>query len=141
MEKQKAVISVSSIQMNGSAEKVEVVSVGEFYQTEKGFEAIYEESEISGMEGTTTKLEIKDNVLILNREGTTTTKMEFKQNNEAVVLYNTPYGMLELKTLTKKVDIDMNNKGGKIDLEYLMIVPNQEPLNTNLSIDIKVHNN
>ncbi|MPQ43015.1 DUF1934 domain-containing protein [Clostridium tarantellae] len=139
MNKKKAIISVSSIQMSGSEEKIEVVSVGEFYKTDDGYKAIYEESEISGMEGTTTKLDIKENSIILNREGTTSTTMEFKNNKDAIVLYNTPYGMLELKTITKKVDIDINEDGGKIDLEYLMIVANQEPLNTNLSIDIKVH--
>ena len=89
MEK-RAIISVKSSSNLEPNEAIEVVTPGKFVIHEDGFKAIYEESEISGMEGTTTTLNIKDNLMILERVGSTTTNMEFKEGEMAVSLYNTP---------------------------------------------------
>lgn len=137
----KAVISIASSQMHDPKEMIEVVTVGEFIANKDSYEAKYEETEISGMDGTTTTLKIKEDTVILIREGSTSTTMEFKKNNNNVVLYNTPYGMLELKTATKDLKIDIDENGGAVFIDYNLIMNGQKPLNTKLKLDIKVHKN
>jgi len=134
----KAIISICSTQDIGEKEKIEVVTVGEFSINGDEFIATYDETEISGMEGTKTTLKIKGDKVVLHREGTTSTKMEFQKNNTQVALYNTPYGMLELKTSTKELDLDFNEKGGNISIKYHLIAGGQEPIKTNLDMKIKV---
>ena len=134
----KAIISICSTQDIGEKEKIEVVTVGEFSINGDEFIATYDETEISGMEGTKTTLKIKGNKVVLHREGTTSTKMEFQKNNTQVALYNTPYGMLELKTSTKELDLDVDEKGGNISIKYHLIAGRQEPIKTNLDMKIKV---
>ena len=134
----KAIISICSTQDIGEKEKIEVVTVGEFSINGDEFIATYDETEISGMEGTKTTLKIKGNKVVLHREGTTSTKMEFQKNNTQVALYNTPYGMLELKTSTKELDLDDDEKGGNISIKYHLIAGGQEPIKTNLDMKIKV---
>ncbi|WP_415339258.1 DUF1934 domain-containing protein [Clostridium perfringens] len=134
----KAIISICSTQDIGEKEKIEVVTVGEFSINGDEFIATYDETEISGMEGTKTTLKIKGDKVVLHREGTTSTKMEFQKDNTQVALYNTPYGMLELKTSTKELDLDVNEKGGNISIKYHLIAGGQEPIKTNLDIKIKV---
>ncbi|ALG49811.1 DUF1934 domain-containing protein [Clostridium perfringens] len=134
----KAIISICSTQDIGEKEKIEVVTVGEFSINGDEFIATYDETEISGMEGTKTTLKIKGDKVVLHREGTTSTKMEFQKNNTQVALYNTPYGMLELKTSTKELDLDVNEKGGNISIKYHLIAGGQEPIKTNLDMKIKV---
>lgn len=134
----KAIISICSTQDIGEKEKIEVVTVGEFSINGDEFIATYDETEISGMEGTKTTLKIKENKVVLHREGTTSTKMEFQKDNTQVALYNTPYGMLELKTSTKELDLDVNEKGGNISIKYHLIAGGQEPIKTNLDMKIKV---
>ena len=134
----KAIISICSTQDIGEKEKIEVVTVGEFSINGDEFIATYDETEISGMEGTKTTLKIKGDKVVLHREGTTSTKMEFQKNNTQVALYNTPYGMLELKTSTKELDLDVNEKGGNISIKYHLIAGEQEPIKTNLDMKIKV---
>ena len=134
----KAIISICSTQDIGVKEKLEVVTVGEFSINGDEFIATYDETEISGMEGTKTTLKIKENKVVLHREGTTSTKMEFQKNNTQVALYNTPYGMLELKTSTKELDLDVDEKGGNISIKYHLIAGGQEPIKTNLDMKIKV---
>ncbi|MDY2583487.1 MAG: DUF1934 domain-containing protein [Clostridium perfringens] len=134
----KAIISICSTQDIGEKEKIEVVTVGEFSINGDEFIATYDETEISGMEVTKTTLKIKGDKVVLHREGTTSTKMEFQKDNTQVALYNTPYGMLELKTSTKELDLDVNEKGGNISIKYHLIAGGQEPIKTNLDMKIKV---
>ncbi|KAJ53283.1 uncharacterized beta-barrel protein YwiB (DUF1934 family) [Clostridium tetanomorphum] len=137
--KKKALISVSSIQSKKKEDTIEVVTPGDFYKKENCYYVVYNETEISGMEGTTTTFRInsQDNKFSLIRMGTTSTKMEFEEKKDNTILYNTPYGTLELKLDTKKLDIDVNDEGGNVTINYNMGVSGQKPQNTILKITIK----
>jgi Uncharacterized protein conserved in bacteria len=137
MEK-KAIISISSNQVSSNEDSVEVLTPGSFYEVEDFYQAIYNETEISGMEGTVTKLQIFSDKLFLVREGTTSTKMEFEKNKIYTTLYNTPYGALELKIDTKQLEIKVNEKGGEVFIDYNMGIAGQKPQKTELKINIKV---
>ena len=135
--KKKAIISVKSVQNNNDKECIEVVTPGELHVKKSGFEAWYDETEISGMKGTKTKLYINNDYIKLNREGTTTTQMEFKKEESSVSLYNTPYGMLELRIDTNDIKIDMSDNGGDVTINYDLSVEGQESQNTELKINIR----
>lgn len=134
--KKKAIISVLSSQP-GIDENIEVVTPGSYYKKENDYYAVYDETEISGMEGTTTTLRINSDKLSLIRIGSTSTKMEFDKNKESLALYNTPYGTLELRIQTKSLDIDVNDTGADVYIKYNMSVSGQAPLSTDLKINIK----
>lgn len=134
--KKKALISIISNQNYDEEEVIEVVTPGEFHINENDYEAIYEETEISGMEGTTTRVRIFGDEISLEREGTTTTKMDFKKNNNYITLYNTPYGMLELKINTKDLKVEMNDQGGEVHINYDLSISGQPPQETHLKIKI-----
>lgn len=138
MEK-RAIISVKSSSNLDPNEAIEVVTPGKFIIGENGFKAIYEESEISGMDGTTTTLNIKDNSMVLERVGSINTNMEFKEGVTAVSLYNTPYGILDLNVDTKKLKINIDENGGEIHSKYVLGLEGQEGISTELSIKIKVN--
>lgn len=135
--KKKAIISITSNQSTDKDDDIEVVTPGDFFVSEDGFKVIYEETEISGMEGTMTKLCIDDKSVGLEREGTTTSKMYFEKNKSDVSLYDTPYGTLELKIKTNDLKIDMNEDGGTVLIDYKMIIGDQSVQNTKLKIEIK----
>lgn len=138
MEKN-AIISVRSFSDLDKDEVIEVVTPGKFLLGENEFKAIYEESEISGMEGTTTTLIIKDDVLVLEREGSTTTKMEFKEGEDMISLYNTPYGMMNINISTIKLDINMCEDGGAIYSKYVLGLEGQPGITTELKIKIRAN--
>lgn len=138
MEK-RALISVKSFSDIDPNEAIEVVTPGKFIVSENLFEAIYEESKISGMEGTTTKLKIKNDSMILERIGSTNTNMEFKEGEVAVSLYNTPYGILDLNVDTKKLDIKIDENGGEIYSKYVLGLQGQDGILTELQVKITVN--
>ena len=138
MEKS-AVISIRSFSDLDKDEVIEVVTPGKFHLGESEFKAVYEESEISGMDGTTTTLVIKDDVLVLEREGSTSTRMEFKQGEDVISLYNTPYGMMNINISTKELDIDMDEDGGVIYTKYVLGLEGQPGITTELKVKIRAN--
>ena len=138
MEKS-AVISIRSFSDLDKDEVIEVVTPGKFHLGESVFKAVYEESEISGMDGTTTTLVIKDDVLVLEREGSTSTRMEFKKGEDVISLYNTPYGMMNINISTKELDIDMDEDGGVIYTKYVLGLEGQPGITTELKVKIRAN--
>ena len=138
MEKS-AVISIRSFSDLDKDEVIEVVTPGKFHLGESEFKAVYEESEISGMDGTTTTLVIKDDVLVLEREGSTSTRMEFKKGEDVISLYNTPYGMMNINISTKELDIDMDEDGGGIYTKYVLGLEGQPGITTELKVKIRAN--
>jgi len=137
--KKKAIISVLSTQGNSKEDNdIEVVTPGEFYKKDDCYYAVYKETKISGMEGTTTTMKIYPETFSIIRMGTTATKMDFKENSENLVLYNTPYGILELKIETKDLKIDIDDEGGQVSIDYNMSVSGQEAQHTILKVNINV---
>ena len=138
MEKS-AVISIRSFSDLDKDEVIEVVTPGKFHLGESEFKAVYEESEISGMDGTTTTLVIKDDVLVLEREGSTSTRMEFKKGEDVISLYNTPYGMMNINISTKELDIDMDEDGGVIYTKHVLGLEGQPGITTELKVKIRAN--
>ena len=135
--KKKAIITVDSAVLNEEEDMISVVTPGDFYEIEDGFKVEYNETKISGMEGTKTTIIIRKNSFDLIREGTTETKMEFENNKRTVALYKTPYGVLDVKINTKKLDINIKEDGGTINTMYILEIGDQTALKTNLTIDIR----
>lgn len=95
--KKKAIITVDSYVLDNEEDLVGVVTPGDFHEIEDGFKVEYEETKLSGMEGTKTTIIIRNDSFDLIREGTTETKMEFRNNHRTISLYKTPYGVMDLQ--------------------------------------------
>ena len=119
----KALISITSNAGVEGDEVIEVISPGKYIRFDDGFKAVYEETEISGMDGTTTTLTIKDREVVLEREGTTNTKMYFNEKEDT--------------NIDKELKIDMDEDGGELVIGYSLAVAGQAPLDTKLSLKIK----
>ena len=137
--KKNAIISVVSKQSDSEddADVIEVVTPGKFYKEDNCYYAVYEETEISGMKGTTTTLKIDEEKFTLVRTGTTNTEMNFKKYVRDLTLYSTPHGALDLTVDTKELKMSVDDNGGDVFIDYDIIVGNQQILSTTLQINIK----
>ena len=132
----RAIISVTSRQIEDE-NPIKVMTPGKFYKKENCYYAVYKETEISGMEGTTTTFKIYPDKFSLLRMGTTSTTMNFEKNTKSMSLYNTPYGMLELEIETKELKVNIDDKGGSVSLHYLLHITGQTPVQTFLQVKIE----
>lgn len=134
----KVLISVKTVQYtDGQPEEIELITEGEYYKNGNDYIASYEESEISGMEGTKTTMKIHEDALSIIRQGTTNSNLLFKQNMNHVSMYSTPYGALEVTVKPSKVLIDIGDTGGKVELAYKMEASGLEAMDSTLELNIK----
>lgn len=136
--KKKALITITSSQIDDKDNRVELITLGDFSEKDGVYEAVYKESEETGLGETKTVLKIEKDILTLKRSGAVSTVMEFKKDNNSIILYETPYGILEFKTVTRDLNIDFNELGGSAYINYSLIAEGQVPLRTELKLDIKV---
>ena len=76
----------------------------------------YEESEVTGMPGTTTSVFIMPDQVVVDRDGSLTSRMVFKEGENTSFLYSTPYGRAVMGINTRKVSHSFNDKGGKAEI-------------------------
>ncbi|MFL0245875.1 DUF1934 domain-containing protein [Candidatus Clostridium stratigraminis] len=133
----KAIITISSQQNNVEDSRIEVVSPGEFYKEKEAYCAEYNETEISGMEGTRTTLKVSPEKFTLLRVGTTNAEMNFEKDGNALTIYNTPYGVIEMKIETLDLKVNIDEFGGDILVNYNLIIGGEKPQSTILKVNIK----
>lgn len=85
----------------------------------------YEETELTGMEGTTTQFVVKDDVVVLNRIGTVNSQMVFQLGSQHSSMYNTPWGALQVDINTSKLLHRINERGGLMEIQYSIAVEHQ----------------
>ena len=72
----------------------------------------YEESEVTGLPGTRTSLFIMPDQVIVDRDGSLTSRMVFKEGEKTSFLYSTPFGKATMGVDTRRVSHCFNEMGG-----------------------------
>lgn len=109
-------IKTRQIDSKGETDDMELITEGKYYKKNDAIYIVYEESEISGMVGTTTTLKVLKNCVIMKRFGKTNSELVFEKGKRCKTKYKTIYGDLSMETLTKSVDINLNNDSKDIDI-------------------------
>lgn len=116
-----AAIRVKSIiKQSGEADhNVEITTLGKVYLKDDTIFVFYDESELSGMQGTKTMLKIKNDIVNLSRSGANVAKLTFESGVKHESNYGTPYGEFVMETTTKNIRVDVDeNLVGKIEIIY-----------------------
>lgn len=80
----------------------------------------YQESEVTGMEGTRTSMTIGPNRVEVFRNGTVTSRMVFEEGRKNSFLYSTPFGDATMGVDTRKVRQSMDENGGSAEIDYVL---------------------
>ena len=95
----------------------ELMTEGTLEQTEDGFLLSYQETELTGMEGTLTTFEIGPGRVILRRSGSVNSQMVFEEGRQHTSLYETPYGELSVDIQTSRLLHNLTKPGPAISAE------------------------
>ncbi len=134
----KVMISIIGKQENdGQQDSVELVTEGEYEYAPADSRLIYQESSITGMEGTTTTFSIEPGTVTLTREGSVTSQMLFRKNEKHLFLYDTPYGAYTMGISTHRLSVDIDENGGHMEISYALDVDNVKISSNEFIIDIK----
>ena len=84
-----------------------------------GLSLSYQESELTGMEGTLTTFQVEKNGRVtLLRMGEFNSQMVFEEGRRHLSLYQTPYGDLSIGVLANKVRNTLGMSGGDLEIDY-----------------------
>jgi len=82
----------------------------------------YQETELTGMEGTTTTFEVRGSVVTLTRSGAVNSQMVFEEGRQHTSLYETPYGELTVDIQTSLLRHNLTERGGIMEIKYSIAV-------------------
>lgn len=121
--KETRMIRVTGVQkdIKGIENKIELTTEGTCYEKKEHLYIVYEETEISGMEGATTTLKIEgEDKVSMRRFGSSDMQLVFQVGKSFNSQYRTQYGDFEMEIFTKKLDVELcsQTKKGKIVIEY-----------------------
>ena len=103
-------------------DETELMTEGTMALTEDGIVLSYEESELTGMEGTTTTFEVKGPRVTLTRSGTVNSQMVFEEGRQHTSLYETPFGELSVDIQTSELKHNLSERGGLMEIKYSIAV-------------------
>ena len=103
-------------------DETELMTEGTMVLTEDGMVLSYEESELTGMEGTTTAFEIKGPRVTLTRSGAVNSQMVFEEGRQHTSLYETPFGELSVDIQTSELKHNLTERGGLMEIKYSIAV-------------------
>jgi len=120
------IISLRASQMDVDNEinEIELVTEGKYRKEDNAYIISYDESEVTGMEGTTTTLRVADGVVTLMRSGTINSHFVFQRGHRHISHYDTEFGSFTISVYAEKVDIRINDHGGEIRVGYQMEIEN-----------------
>ena len=100
----------------------ELMTDGTLEMTEAGLRLTYQETVLTGMEGTTTTFEISGPQVILRRVGSVNSQMVFEEGRQHTSLYETPYGELSVDIQTSTLRHNLSERGGLLEIKYSIAV-------------------
>ena len=119
------IISIKGKQVNENGpDEMELVTEGRLICNDKGVLVSYQESELTGLQGTTTMLRINGPVVTLLREGTVNSQMVFEEGRRHLSMYETPYGSMSVGINTRRVKNTIGETGGDLEIDYAIEIDN-----------------
>ena len=119
------ILSVRGQQLyeNQQPEVTELVTEGTWEQDEQGQITLrYQETELTGLEGTSTTFHIVPGCVTLIREGQLNSEMVFEYGRRHLSMYATPYGTIAIGVNTRSMSVDLNEDGGQVEIHYTLEV-------------------
>ena len=103
-------------------DETKLMTEGTMEVTEDGFLLTYQETELTGMEGTTTTFAVRGPQVILTRTGKVSSQMVFEEGKQHTSLYETPFGELTVDIQTSSLRHNLSRNGGLMEIHYSIAV-------------------
>ena len=124
---QNVMISIRGEQdfIGNEKDTTEFLTEGTLSKTDDGYLLEYDESALTGMEGTHTAFEIRPASVSLLRTGSFRSQMIFERGKKHYSLYDTPYGTMTIDIVTDYLQSSITEEGGELDIRYAIEIEHQ----------------
>ncbi len=119
-------------------ETIELITRGTMTGRNGKFAISYEESELTGVKGTTTTfLVFNPKRVVLSREGAIRSRMVFEEDVKNEALYDLGFGSLLISICARKILVDLSEEGGKLLIDYTVDVEQSMSSRNNYEIIVE----
>ena len=101
---------------------VELVTAGRLAREGESYTLSYQESELTGLGGTLTTIQVDGEQVTLLRVGEFNSQLVFQEGRRHLSMYNTPYGTMAIGVHTRHLLAELNDQGGSIEVDYAIEV-------------------
>ena len=124
MEKE-VIISIRGMQKYEGAlpDVIELVTEGRLARDGESYTLSYQESELTGLEGTLTTIQVDGEQVTLMRVGEFNSQLVFQEGRRHLSMYNTPYGAMTIGVNTRHLLAQLTDQGRIEDLQSQWLVP------------------
>ena len=134
------IISIKGTQTYEDAEPetIELVTEGRLMDCgDEGYTFSYQESELTGLEGTLTTFQVEPHQVTLLRVGEFNSQMVFQLGRRHFSMYETPYGALSVGVNTHDLRAELGEHGGKIQISYAIEIEHNVAGENSFLIDVR----
>lgn len=110
-------------EVGGESAEIEINTEAQIYYKADVLYIKYNESEISGLEDTTTTLRVTGDEVKIIRFGQVKSNLRVKLNEDLESVYQTPYGNFELTASGMLLDNKISQEGsGELTIKYKLVI-------------------
>ena len=134
------IISIKGVQSTDGEqpEVIELVTEGKLLDCgDAGYTLTYQESQLTGLEGTLTTFQIEPDRVTLLRVGEVNSQMVFEEGRRHLSMYDTPYGALSIGVNTRRMRSDLSASGGSIEIDYAIEIDHSVAGRNTFQINVK----
>jgi len=127
------------IEGGDDSDPIEFVTEGRLYEQDGTTFLEYDETELSGMEGCTTRVAASPDRVSMTRSGETIaidTTMDFEPGKRMKGLYQTDFGPIEMELLTYSIVNTLSLSGGAVSIDYHVSLKGLGDLRNLLEIEV-----
>ena len=138
MEKN-VIVTMVGLQVNEGMEPdvMELVTEGTYKKKGASHYISYQESETTGMDGTTTTIKASGGVLTLTRFGSVNSQFIFQRGKKHLSHYDTNFGAITIGIIANNVEIDIGEHEGNIRVGYEMAVDDRLRVFNDIRMEIR----
>ena len=116
---------------------IELVTEGTLERDKQVWEITYEESDLTGLAGVTTAFRVGPRGVSLKRTGRLQSQMIFREGIRHESLYQMEFGTLMIAVQAQKIQTDLNEQGGTVDITYTIEIENAASGTVEYHLDVK----
>ncbi len=138
--KKDVLITISGLyQSEEDPDRIELTTRGEYFIQADEFRLKYKESELTGFEGSETRMRIKGSrEVTITRSGEGGSMVLVLENGKRhQCLYQTPYGVLDLGVYTSVLESSLGEYGGDLHFRYTMDINSATTTENEIRISVK----
>lgn len=123
-------------QREEDADKLEMVTVGDYYKRNGKHYVVYEEITEGFTQPTKNRLKFSEHMLELSRNGLVNVHMVFQENKKNLTNYNTPFGQILIGIDTKKIRVEEREENIVVEVDYSLDINYEFLSDCHIKIDI-----